>query len=66
MTINEQIGTQVVEWFSLEKNPQGRYDTKFGDKTLEGLGATMKRIIEDSEELHRRNTLGELSPEPKG
>jgi len=65
MSINEQIGLQVVEWFSLEKNKKGRYNTAHGDKSLEGLGASVKRIIEEAEDKARRDALGDLNPEPK-
>lgn len=65
MSINEQIGTQLVEWLNLKKNKKGRYNTKFGDKSLEGLGASMKRIIEDAEDNSRRDSFGKLDPEPK-
>ena len=65
MSINEQIGLQVVEWFKLKKNKKGRYDTAHGDKSLEGLGASIKRIIKDAEDKARRDALGKMDPIPK-
>ena len=65
MSINEQIGTQAVEWFKLKKNKKGRYDTTHGDKSLEGLGAVIRRFIEDAEDKERRDALGQLNPDPR-
>ena len=44
---NEKIGLQIIDFFQLDKNPDGRYDTSWGDKTLEGLGASITRIVKE-------------------
>ena len=52
LTENEKIGKQIIEWFGLkpskgyEKGDDLRWDTKHGNKSLVGLGATVTGIVE--------------------
>lgn len=42
----ESIGEELAEFFQLDKNSIGRYDTSWGDKTLQGLGRSVERVIQ--------------------
>jgi len=42
-----QIGEQIIELFGL-KIKNGRVDTSWGNKTVEGLGKVIERIIEEA------------------
>ena len=53
MTKNEQIGLKVTEFFKLKSGygfMEGRYDTSWGSKTLEGIGASVIRMVEEGKE----------------
>lgn len=50
MTKNEKIGLKMVEFFQLKSGygfMEGRYDTSWGSKTVEGIGASIIRIVEE-------------------
>ena len=40
-----KAGEQLVEMLCLTKNKDGRYNTSWGNKTLEGLGRSAQRIV---------------------
>lgn len=40
-----KVGEQIIEMLSLTKNKNGRYNTSWGDKTVEGLGRCAQRIV---------------------
>jgi len=43
-----KVGEKLVEMLGLAKNSNGRYNTTWGDKTLEGLGRCAQRIVEEA------------------
>lgn len=43
-----KAGTLIVDMLSLTKNKEGKYNTSWGAKTLEGIGRCIQRIVEES------------------
>ena len=43
-----KVGERFVDMLGLTKNKAGRYTTTWGDKTLEGLGRCVQRIVEEA------------------
>lgn len=56
---NELLATKLAELLGLKVitkgDQKGRYNTSYGTKTLEGLGATINRILRDLEDEHNEN-----------
>ena len=48
MNNHEKLGEAIVELLSLKIKSNGRIETSWGDKTLEGLGATVERVAWDA------------------
>lgn len=49
MTQNEKIGQAMAELLNLKaRRKDKRYNTGWGTKTLEGLGASVRRIVEEN------------------
>jgi hypothetical protein len=46
-----KVGEQIVEMLSLTKNKDGRYNTSWGSKTVEGLGRCAQRIVVETTKL---------------
>lgn len=42
------VGGHIVELLVLTKNKDGKYNTTWGHKTLEGLGRCVQRMIEEA------------------
>lgn len=42
------IGQRVVDMFGLKKNDINRYKSDWGEKTIEGLGRCIERIVRES------------------
>lgn len=56
MTVNQQIGNRVVELFHLKAGygfMEDRYDCYGGSKTIEGIGASIVRIVEEIKESEK-------------
>ena len=48
--LNIAVGQRIFELLNLKISKSGRIYTSYGDKTIEGLGATINRIIEEENE----------------
>ena len=46
-----KVGEQIIEMLGLTKNKNGRYNTTWGDKTVEGLGRCAQRIVVESTKI---------------
>ena len=46
----KQLGLQIAALLYLKTNRAGRVDTTWGTKTLQGLGATVLRIVDEHRE----------------
>lgn len=46
-----KVGEQIIEMLSLTKNKEGRYNTSWGSKTVEGLGRCAQRIVVETTKL---------------
>lgn len=44
----EKLGADVIAVLGLKKNKQGRYNTAWGDKTVQGIGATVSRLYNEA------------------
>ena len=42
-------GQRIVEMLQLTKTESGRYNTTWGEKTVEGLGRCFQRVIEEAQ-----------------
>lgn len=42
------IGQRVVDMFGLKKNDINRYKSDWGEKTIEGLGRCVERIVREA------------------
>jgi len=54
MTQNQIIGEKVVEFFKLKAGygfMEDRFDCYGGSKTIEGIGASIVRIVEEAKEV---------------
>jgi hypothetical protein len=40
------VGMRVIGMFNLQKNDKGRYDTDWGEKTVEGIGRSVHKILD--------------------
>lgn len=49
MTQSEKLGIEIVVLFNLRKQKDGKYQTSWGSKTLEGIGNTIFRLVEENE-----------------
>ena len=46
---NTLLGLQLIEVLQLKIKPNGRVDTRWGDKTPLGLALTVRRLIEETD-----------------
>ena len=43
-----KVGEQLIEMLNLTKNANGMYNTSWGNKTAEGLGRAVQRLLVES------------------
>ena len=48
--LNVAVGQRIFELLNLKISKSGRIKTSFGNKTIQGIGATIARIIEEENE----------------
>ena len=50
LALNTAIGYEIAQLLNLKTDKEGRIKTSWGTKTITGLGASIRRIIEEQEE----------------
>jgi hypothetical protein len=50
ITLNVAIGHEVFKLFNLKINAKGKIKTERGEKTIQGIGATILNIITEQKE----------------
>ena len=51
---DKRLGTDLIELLALKLDHEGRVATTWGDKTPQGLGATVRRVVSESAALADR------------
>jgi len=58
--LDRALGEDLIALLSLHVKRNGRVDTRWGDKTPLGLGATVRRVVRNNEGLADPTGLAEL------
>ena len=57
VALNVAIGQKVAELLNLKFGKDGRTKTSWGTKSIQGLGASIARIVEEEEKRKQTNVL---------